>query len=413
MGMSDYTQEDERRGYKIYPVRNKYICMNCISDPSVKKAISTNLESKFCSYCGKKGQKNLIASKMDIVVKEIFDAINYEWDEAGSYIPYTTEDGWIGEKISTYDILVNEIIPQLGCCQNSEIFKDLHACMDDKAYCKKGGYNNTADNLRYSWKTFKDIVKHKVRFVFFKNNKFIKDLINYDNQVYPEKILDVICHFINNQSMITTIDKNTTLYRCRDFKEKRELKKLGKNELGQPSARDASSGRMNPVGISVFYGALEVDTAYKEILAVEEDSKYYYVGGFVSLKPLNLLNLCNLPITPSIFNIKKREHREPIEFLYEFVKDVCKPIDKNKEQEHIDYIPTQIVSEYFKYFLKVKDKKKINGILYPSSKSDEGKCCVLFINQDNLINKTDPLTPQSLLKLKKVIDKSFDEGEVD
>jgi hypothetical protein len=37
-------------------------------------------------------------------------------------------------------------------------------------------------------------------------------------------------------------------------------------------------------------------------------------------------------------------------------------------------------------FIKNKKNQGIDGILYPSSICD-GKCCVLFINQDNIIDK--------------------------
>ena len=94
--------------------------------------------------------------------------------------------------------------------------------------------------------------------------------------------------------------------------------------------------------------------------------------------------------------------RNSIKFLHDFRFDIVKSIDKNKKSEHIEYIPSQVATEYFKHFLKIENKP-IDGILYPSQRADGGKCCILFIDQCNIIDNEEKLFDKSTLLLKEVV----------
>jgi hypothetical protein len=50
---------------------------------------------------------------------------------------------------------------------------------------------------------------------------------------------------------------------------------------------------------------------------------------------------------------------------------------------HIEYLPTQVVTEYLRTSVTV-DGKKVDGIRYRSSRSGVGTAIVLFANQDNI-----------------------------
>ena len=74
-------------------------------------------------------------------------------------------------------------------------------------------------------------------------------------------------------------------------------------------------------------------------------------------------------------NLKK--HYAKI-FLKNFIQDLTKDISRNG-QEHIEYIPTQIVTEYFRFqFNKRRKNTDIRGFIYSSSKVEDKKACVLF-----------------------------------
>jgi hypothetical protein len=54
---------------------------------------------------------------------------------------------------------------------------------------------------------------------------------------------------------------------------------------------------------------------------------------------------------------------------------------RHDDKINIEYVPTQILGEYFRYVLPDIGMGSIDGILYPSSQN-EGKCCVLFMDND-------------------------------
>ena len=46
--------------------------------------------------------------------------------------------------------------------------------------------------------------------------------------------------------------------------------------------------------------------------------------------------------------------------------DICQPVQKDG-REHINYVPSQVVSEYFAQVFKTPEGKMLDGIVYPSA----------------------------------------------
>ena len=74
----------------------------------------------------------------------------------------------------------------------------------------------------------------------------------------------------------------------------------------------------------------------------------------------------------------------PLQFLYRFRKEIRKPIAKDRK-EHIDYVPTQIISEFFRHRFTYNEKN-LNGIIFDSSKTD-GKNMALFVSDHEEVEK--------------------------
>ena len=146
--------------------------------------------------------------------------------------------------------------------------------------------------------------------------------------------------------------------------------------MGPPPLYKATSSRMSPAGIPMFYGALDEATVLAE---TPKKKPYITVAKYHTLVNLNILDLTELPPVPCIFDSHTRHQRTEVQFLHSFVENISKPISKNGA-EHIDYVPTQIVTEYFKCLFKTRTRRRINGIFYPSSLRKGGKCCVLFLD---------------------------------
>jgi RES domain len=93
-----------------------------------------------------------------------------------------------------------------------------------------------------------------------------------------------------------------------------------------------------------------------------------------------VLDLTTLEPIPSLFS-GQRHQRPILKFLHSFVRDLSKPIKKDG-REHIEYVPTQIVTEYFRHSFVWYDGQRIRGILYPSSRKPSGTACVLFFTRE-------------------------------
>jgi hypothetical protein len=78
-----------------------------------------------------------------------------------------------------------------------------------------------------------------------------------------------------------------------------------------------------------------------------------------------------------VFSTSHTDERADLSFIAEFASDLSEPVDQDG-REHIDYVPTQIVTEYFRRLFP----SKVDGILYASCQNDGGRSCVLFVDND-------------------------------
>lgn len=137
----------------------------------------------------------------------------------------------------------------------------------------------------------------------------------------------------------------------------------------------------------MFYGAFDEETALLETYVKrEEEPAKATIATFETAKPMRVVNLTKLPAIPSIFDSDKRWMRPGATFLRAFVKDISQPIEKDG-REHIEYVPTQIVTEYFRRIYADEDGEAVRGILYPSARNDGGVSCVLFFENANCCDR--------------------------
>ena len=142
---------------------------------------------------------------------------------------------------------------------------------------------------------------------------------------------------------------------------------------------------MSPAGIAMFYGSLDLETAELEVVDSSDTKRKYLTSAvFKNKESLNLIDFTKVP-TMNIFNEKLRKDYYLITFLHDFIKDLSKPI-KHDGKVHIEYVPTQILTEFFRY-IHPNHRISIDGIIYPSSKNKKGKAVVLFMNHKESLAK--------------------------
>jgi hypothetical protein len=154
----------------------------------------------------------------------------------------------------------------------------------------------------------------------------------------------------------------------------------------------------------MFYGAFELETAKAETLdPAQHVGQTMSIGAFRALRDLKVLDLAELPDIPSVFDGENHRLIHPLRFLHAFAEDLAKPIARDG-REHIEYVPTQIVTEYFRRVFQGPGETQLDGLIYQSARHAGGKAFVLFCENAQCVEpgaKGDPWH-QPLLRLEAV-----------
>ena len=145
---------------------------------------------------------------------------------------------------------------------------------------------------------------------------------------------------------------------------------------------------MSPAGVSMFYAAFDEDTALAETY-VRSDCwpRKASVAVFRTTGDLYLLDLVNLPQVPSIFDDDTANlDRASLSFLHAFNHDFTHPVE-NDGREHVEYVPSQVVTEFVRYRLPGKAERAVHGIRYRSSRRGAGIGCVLFYAHEDIVDQ--------------------------
>ena len=354
---------------------SKNICSNHIGDEYIKNEILQKGVKGKCDYCGKTRSKVV---KLSEVLELIIVGIEYltENPVESRYLDKEAEYGFDGN-VFTFEDLLKDIEERLDIKAN-ELLNDIDRHLNNPylLYCYKDEFGSEEDFLKDNWEHVKFIVKHKARFVFH-DNSFSGDYY-FPNPLY---ILEKIQELIKENGMIVEIPKNTTLYRCRQHSNKNDIGGA-KDLVSSPFEYAKNNGRMNPAGIPMFYCSEDKKLTIQEVVNnSDRNNPFYTIGEFNNKSSLKVVDLTKIPNLPSIFDEKNNKFIESILFLKSFVEDAIKPI--NERDSIIEYIPTQIVTEYIRY----NQKLDVQGLIYPSSKNRNKSNIVLFFDNDECIEK--------------------------
>ena len=365
-----WMEEQERLYHKS---DDDAVCPECFSDPGIKAFIEDNLECEACSVCGRRSEEP-IAATADRVSEFFLEKVGQHWEDANDSAPYcSAEGGFLVTTWSMYEIVFDEL-PDIAPYKTLEwLYEHLK---DDVVWCERDWrILSPGRALAVGWERFSEAVKHETRFLFFTSKRD-----PYESgepfEVRPDEMLDELGRAIRKCRLVRKIPAGTRFFRVRGHK-------MGKRyptpkELGPPPRQYAvSAGRMNAPGIVVMYGALEEETAFREATG---EFKFYSVAEFELLEDVLIVDLSRVPRVPSIFEDKPRES---IIFLRDFKKDVSRPITPDQEV-HVEYTPTQVVSEYLRHRFSNASGKTVSGVLYESAKAKGGKNVALFIESERV-----------------------------
>lgn len=357
-------EEYEARGWSA---PDKHVCPNCVEDEFLKDLIRNNGSTMKCDYCGKRTRKPS-AAPVESIMPAIASALGYFYAEPTSAgVPY--DGGWVFEPTDTIDALMN--VP-FEC--HDDLLDDVANSFSNTAWvaAADGHWASSHRNEEWSreWQTFSENVKHRSRHFFMSSTKESESPF----QASPLQVLELVGNMAARLGLLTSLPEMTKLYRVRE-RVGGATWTICAAELGAPPSQRANAGRMNPAGISYLYMSMTQGGAFAEVLRGPPCSAA--IATFEVVEALAVLDLTRLPPLSSVFDEANHQIREVVLFLDDFVTDICQPVQKDG-REHINYVPSQVVSEYFAQVFKTSSGKMLDGIVYPSAVSPGNMNLALF-----------------------------------
>lgn len=332
---------------------------------------------------------------MGLVVEHIHQCLSQEWCDPANELPYqSAEGGYQGEVLDTEDLLYH-----LGVnVDNEQIITDIAGAIENGYWCKQDYFSLSPDKtLVYGWKSFCELVISRSRYFFLQANNEHYDPNQHD-EMNPVDILKSVSSIVSELGMFEELLPTQELKRVRIVDDYSEATTAG--DLGSPPLEYCKmANRMSPAGVSMFYGAFDLETAIKETYEPQPNLiKKAVVGNFFPCRKLRLIDLSKPFKVPSIFD-EDQSHRFEKSFLFDFIRDFTKAIER-EDRAHIDYVPTQIVTEYFRIILSNSGSSLIDGVIYPSSKNRGHKAAVIFADNSQCIDRASKGYGDSLLVLQ-------------
>lgn len=353
----------------------KYVCVRCVPDKFLKRLICKNVQQQRCDYCNTERLRN-IAAPVSILMEPIVFAFKRHFSDpvhGGCFNDREASD--FIRPLSTGEAL-QELLPEWGDDDNSSdlLLNHIAKAFQNELWIKApdGMYMGEHEHeaMTWSWEAFARMIKHEQRFFFHVQNQ------DRSTQSYipPSEMLPTLGGLVNRLGLVTQVDSGTQLFRAR-IRDADANWPLDAEQLGAPPLQKASAGRMNPAGISYLYLALDKATALAE--TVSRPPNTVVVGCWTIENSKIVVDLTHLPEEPSVFDEAGQRNREELLFLNEFVVDIQKSIQKNNN-EHIEYLPSQVVSEYFSQIFRSENNVRIDGLMYRSATRPLGINLVFF-----------------------------------
>jgi hypothetical protein len=358
-------EEDEERGWSSGG--NKYVCAEHVEDDALVTLITENTWPTPCSYCGRED-----SAPIDVLIERIGSSLPYEWGNADDE-GVGWDGGYVGKTYDTYELLTEAGDPPLN---HPELITDVVRALPQQAWAQRNFYRLRPDlRLRYGWKEFGQTVKHHRRYFFADHGDDSED----PDYIAPGALLEAIGDALRSGGLVCALP-DKPVYRVRPH-DSREHPRTAAQLGAPPAALIDKSSRMSPAGVPLFYGALDPATATTEARDANPDAEASTMGMFRARRPARVVDLSTPPEVPSLYDPERRHLRPGLIFLRHFVCEISKPFVRDNHI-HIEYVPTQVVTEWLRTRFDPGPGEPLVGVLYSSSRSLGGVNVSLFIDND-------------------------------
>lgn len=343
------------------------VCSHCIGESYLSSEISEQGQRCRCDFCESTEYPtvniDVLAERVHSVLEEHFFMTSPDpegMDYLAAKYGYWEQPG---EPIT--DVILNlidssealaEAVREYLSDQYDPVHKD--ALIDPCRYAIESQYDEKAIEtykFQESWQTFRKEIISKARF-FNQSAKSALDHLFHGIEGLTTR---------DGSPVVRVLGSDSVFFRARlakTFEELQTILSKAPGSLGAPPGDYAAPGRMNAEGISVFYGATDVETCIREIRAPV--GSRVVSGRFSPLRQLRVLDLTRLTrvfLQGSLFDPAHSEALSRVQFLKELVSELSQPVMPGSESRK--YLPTQAVAEY----LAAHPAMALDGVMFASS----------------------------------------------
>lgn len=370
------------------------VCYGCFADEVLARRIKAKGERQTCVLC-RKFRRCVPISHIGYWLKDALPTAiepgryGYRYDRFTDTQHFQSGhplDRWIGELLGIED---ERLIDALVCEVTSVSLSDYMDGETEPAWSDELSYvaaTTSTYNLRERWQDFEESINHRFRFFNEEARSFLSalfaDLPQYRSSNVPQWPPQASTEEGETKTpVIRQLEpgEGWPIYRARLAQTETDLERFESNtpgELGAPPSRLARAGRMNPEGVSVFYGSGDRETCVSELRPYMDAQ--VATAEFRLTKPILVLDFRVLEDVfrerpRSIFDPHYSDENELRTFLRTLHRLIRAPIQPGEERL---YLRTQVLAEY----LVTQHDPPIQGVVFSSAQNEVGANLILFPN---------------------------------
>jgi hypothetical protein len=369
------------------PLEDQTLCSDCVGEAFLSAKIEKTGKHAVCSYCGEQRKTfslGQIADEIEIALQEHFYQTPIEpegvqhflaneglWNRGGERVVFAIQN-YAGISPGTAEDIRKVLYIRHYDKERAEMHEE-GPFDKDAQYASQDVDSEESHAL---WRQFERSLKSESRF-FSQNAR--DTLASIFEGLAEHKTY-------NHRPILVEAGPGmelSALYRARVFQSSAELKEALKRpdlHIGPPPPRLAISGRMNPHGVAVFYGAEDPLIALAEVRP--PIGSRVVIGKFELTQRVRLLDVDALRLVfvdGSVFDRAYKERLEKGEFLRWLSDRISKPV--MPDDEPFDYLATQVIAEY----LATEATPQLDGIIYPSTQGNQSPLEEIGRNMSNVV----------------------------
>lgn len=379
---------------------NVFCCWRCLGEDYLSDQIRSKGVVQECSYCGNSRRRTFsmteLAEWFDVALQTHFVRVPSNYESVHDLRIEGDPLSYVLQEIGEIEV---EIADQL-CEALSDVFYDIELAKmsdaglydDDPEYAPR---DQDDFDLQFGWKEFEHVIKSENRY-FSKLAKITLDRIF--GRIGKLKTDDGDSVIIGAGPK----EEISSVFRCRVFHDQESLEHAlsqPEKRLGSPPIKLALPGRMNAHGVSVFYGALNPQTALSEVRPPVGAEAV--VAKFKFIRKVQLLDISALQrvyFSGSYFDRSHTENLKLSKFLLRLSNRITQPVMPTDEP--LEYLITQAIADY----LSAMDEPELDGIIFDSVQFGKNQKNIALFQKSSRIESID--RPEGTLET--VYQKDFD-----